>query len=375
MPWGATLRSALAKIFPNSGFKALRPARIEALYYPTWFAHSEIQAKTWFSSDSDSEDSQIENAIVQLNDLYLPGFGMDFGRVLVREPPSDAAYARPFGHDLTHQYDSDVICLPFNITPFDLLHKAHDLSYKQATLNNDVRFDPGSLKINLAAAYPVLLPVYVAQYHPPRPWSPVTIILPAYDKPGAHYTHITNPSGSTGDKPRLVIERYMGDDDYHGSFWAPEEADMSAHVVSPRPHRAASEALSSWLQNKLQERNAPLSMVSGQTVDMDDLRVREWTEQEVAPVRSWMRLGEKLSQMKTMMKMLSGVKMDQVTIVNLGTKPDHAPDEKTLAAGLEGFKKAEAEKLRKLEESRDELTPQWWRQWEESQTARQAGRH
>ena len=91
MPWGATLRSALAKIFPNSGFKALRPARIEALYYPTWFAHSEIQAKTWFSSDSDSEDSQarfcyllssvkalgrsfwqIENAIVQLNDLCAP---------------------------------------------------------------------------------------------------------------------------------------------------------------------------------------------------------------------------------------------------------------------------------------------------------------
>ncbi|KIJ14314.1 hypothetical protein PAXINDRAFT_181099 [Paxillus involutus ATCC 200175] len=370
IPVGSLLTSVLAKYLPMSGFKALRPARIQALYYPTWFVDAELQAKAWFSSSSDSEDSQTEIATAQVNDLYLPGFGMDFGRVLVRDRPGDIHLARRFSSELARQYGFEIICLPYNIAPFDLVQSARNLSYKQATINDDVRFEPRSLKINLAAAYPVLLPAYVAQYVPPEPWPPVTVIIAAHGKPGPHYVHVPSHSDATDnneDRPTLAIEDYI-DEDYMEFGGAPEEADIRAHLISPQTHQDASDELSSWLNDKLHERNAPLSMATRQPVDMDDLKVREWTEEEVEPVRKWLALGESISQMKGMMKAISAVNMDQVKIIEFPPKMGAKADTKTLAAGLEGFFKAEADKLQKLEETRTAETPGWWRQWEESQT-------
>lgn len=60
--------------------------------------------------------------------------------------------------------------------------------------------------------------------------------------------------------------------------------------------------------------------------------------------------------------------MDQVKIIEFPPKMGAKADTKTLAAGFEGFFKAEADKLQKLEETRTAETPGWWRQWEESQT-------
>lgn len=42
-----------------------------------------------------------------------------------------------------------------------------------------------------AAAYPVLLPVYLAQYVSREPWPPVTIILAAHDDPVSTIADIT----------------------------------------------------------------------------------------------------------------------------------------------------------------------------------------
>ncbi|KAF9223426.1 hypothetical protein BS17DRAFT_734225 [Gyrodon lividus] len=345
LPFDSLVTSALAKYLPISGFKALRPARIQALYYPTWFMDAELQAKTWFASSSDPEDSHTEIASVQVNDLYLPGFGMDFGRVLVRHRPGDIQLARPFSDDLVRQHGFDIMCLPYNIAPFDLLHSAHNLSYMQATINENIRFSPRSLRLNLAAAYPVLLPVYVAQYIPPEPWPPVTIILAAHGKP----------------------VKYL-DEDYMEFGDAPEDVDIRAHVIYPRANQDASDELSSWLNDKLHERNAPLSMATRQPVDMDELRVREWTAQEVEPVHKWLALGEGIFHLKGMMKAISAVDMDQVKVIEFPPKIGPKTDPKTLVVGLEGFFKAEADKLQKLEEERTAETPDWWRQWEESQT-------
>ncbi|KAH0833300.1 hypothetical protein J3R83DRAFT_12365 [Lanmaoa asiatica] len=223
------IASIFAKYFPMSGFEPLRPTRIQPLYFPTWFVRAELEAAAWLSSESDTEGSQVPtryarvhlSPVIMRSKVFNVGFNMDFGRTLVRDPPARIELAKPFSPDLAHQWGLDVMCLPYNVLPFDLLDTTRTLSYTDAVISENMRFSPQSVKMNLAAAYPVLLPVYLAQYISREPWPPVTIILAAHNDPGVHYIHIPHPD--TEDNVRLPFEELVaGQDDYIEVGSAPE---------------------------------------------------------------------------------------------------------------------------------------------------------
>lgn len=74
---------------------------------------------------------------------------MDFGRILVRDPPTHIELAKPFSPDLAHQWGLDVMCLPYNVLPFDILDRARSLSYTDAVVSENMRFNPKSVKTSL----------------------------------------------------------------------------------------------------------------------------------------------------------------------------------------------------------------------------------
>ena len=78
---------------------------------------------------------------------------MDFGRVLVRNPPTQIEHAKPFSPDLTHQWGLDVMCLAYNSLPFDILDRARTLSYTDAVISENMRFSPQSVKMNLVRCH------------------------------------------------------------------------------------------------------------------------------------------------------------------------------------------------------------------------------
>ena len=93
--------------------------------------------------------------------------------------PSDAV---PFSDELRYQYDTEVSCLPYTISPFAVLDAASSLSPMDAKVDDGLRFIPTSITPNLVrpdtlfvtfvqrpimsqiAAYPVLVPLYLAHY-------------------------------------------------------------------------------------------------------------------------------------------------------------------------------------------------------------------
>lgn len=77
------------------------------------------------------------------------GSNLDFGRILVRDPPTHIELAKPFSPDLAHQWGLDVMCLPYNVLPFDILDKTRTLSYTDAVVSENMRFSPQSVKMNL----------------------------------------------------------------------------------------------------------------------------------------------------------------------------------------------------------------------------------
>ena len=86
--------------------------------------------------------------------LYLDaGYNMDFGRMLIHNPPTHVELAQPFSPDLARQWGFDVMCLPYNILPFDSLDKARSLSYSDAVVSENLRFNPQSLKMRLVRSH------------------------------------------------------------------------------------------------------------------------------------------------------------------------------------------------------------------------------
>ncbi|KAH7884712.1 hypothetical protein F5I97DRAFT_1929552 [Phlebopus sp. FC_14] len=347
--------SFLAKHLPSTGFKTLQPDRIQAVYFPAWIVDAEVEAKACF--DEDSEDFQ--NSLVFCRNSYLPGSEMDLARVPLLDRSVDIEVARPFSDHLLHQHGSEVVCLPYKITPLDIIEKARKMSFKQATIDDDIRFDPRSLKCDFLAAYPVLIPIYVAQYIPPEPYFPLTVIIEAHSKPGRHYLHVVT---SLNKSANFLQDLQDEGEDYvrHGKDSSP----IDVCITPTRSGMYASDELCSWLREKMGERDTPVSLVSEQAIDMNDPRVRPWTSKEVEPVRKWLKLGERISDMKDKLKFISSIDPN-VKVIEF---PPRLGSQDRLVSGLEGFFKAEAEKLQKLEEIRLAEAPEWWRRWKASQT-------
>ena len=162
--------------------------------------------------------------------------------------------------------------------------------------------------------------MYLAQYASRDPWPPVTIVLAAHGDPvstlsrpsrelhlrplllqGLHYIHFRHPD--TEDNVRLPFEELVGDqDDYIGIGRAPEDAGVRAMVVNPMGDNLPSDELSLWLNDKLQQRNAPESMAARHPIDMEDPRIREWTQEEADPVHKWLGMGRAHSFLKAILK-------------------------------------------------------------------------
>ena len=96
----------------------------------------------------------------------------------------------------------------------------------------------------------------------------------------------------------------MGDqDNYIEVGNPPEGTDVDAFVVTPMRDDLTDE-LSSWLNDKLQQRNAPVSMAAEYPIDMEDPRIREWTQEELEPVHRWLHMGRAQSFFKSILKVM-----------------------------------------------------------------------
>lgn len=118
---------------------------------------------------------------------------------------------------------------------------------------------------------------------------------------GVHYIHVPHPDNK--DSVRLPLEELLaGQDDYIEVGSTPEDADLRAIVVNPMGDSLLSDELSSWLNDRLQQRNALVPMAASQPIDMEDPRIREWTQEEVDPVHRWLHMGRAHSFFKTIFK-------------------------------------------------------------------------
>ncbi|KAH7913223.1 hypothetical protein BJ138DRAFT_1146630 [Hygrophoropsis aurantiaca] len=305
---GEGLLSALAaKYLPALGKMPVRPERIQAIYYPAWIVDAEFEAKAWLPIVS------FENSLPVSNPL-------DFlGKAVFRDPHMNSEHAVPFSSSLLKQRGSNIICLPFKVDPFFVLDKLRGLSSKQAIIEDDLRFEAHSLSPNLFAVYPVLIPLYIAQYKAIGNLQ-ASFCIQAHSVPGRFFLHFKST-----DPDFQSINHLRG-----SASWVRNGKSLSfadPRILSPEHHDLASVILQDWIDDYIVEDNLP----STTAINMKDLRIREWNKDEVQCISRWVESGEDVQRLKDTMR--------RSIVAELG-------------------------QLKHAEKLRASLTPPWWREWE-----------
>ncbi|OSD06597.1 hypothetical protein PYCCODRAFT_949919 [Trametes coccinea BRFM310] len=163
------LSTLLSYLLPSLNVDALRPFRVVPVYLPTWVIDAEVEATAWLQK-AESDDHYIKDRVqVQFAQSDMPGFLYSpLSRLSFMTPSAldpDATPAVPWSESLRRHDGHDVLCLPYSLTPLHLSDAVSSLSMADANISKTLRFEPGSVKQTMIAAYPILIPGYLAQYN------------------------------------------------------------------------------------------------------------------------------------------------------------------------------------------------------------------
>ncbi|EJF64933.1 hypothetical protein DICSQDRAFT_159896 [Dichomitus squalens LYAD-421 SS1] len=156
----------LRRILPGLNIEALKPSRLQAVYLPTWIIDAEVTANALFKQSAGDTDYKKEIAQALFTVCTVPGYV--FPPLSTRNlisPKVQSTEPVPWSEALRKDGADDVLCLPFSVTPLKLIEAARSMSLADATISNSFRFEPSSVEETMIAAYPILLPAYLAQFN------------------------------------------------------------------------------------------------------------------------------------------------------------------------------------------------------------------
>jgi len=247
------------------------------------------------------------------------------------------------------------------------------MSYQQAIINDELRVIPSSVKPNLIAAYPVLIPVYLAQYSFStllKEQGSVTLILEAHSPNGRIFCEEL-PQVAKFLNGRITTRRGL-----------PTPFACVKHLVGFKIRFKMGKELEEYLDDMISAPGSAQVLATsgvndGNTVhvpvDMDDLRVREYTTKETNQNRLWLTLSAELASLRTMHENISHVQNAKVITFEFGSSrksklTEEKVDGKTLGPlsiqGGDQFARTVIERITALDESREKRKPQWWKDWE-----------
>ncbi|KAI9061293.1 hypothetical protein FKP32DRAFT_1759707 [Trametes sanguinea] len=159
-------RTWLRYLLPRLNISTLQPINAVPIYLPTWVIDAEFEATAWIR-DVKGEDAHYSKAHVHLYSFksLMQGFiRPPLSALNFMDPKIDLNTEVPTTAPL-RQYDGqDVLWLPYTLTPLHFLDMVRSLSMADAAIAKHMRFETGSVKETMLAAYPILIPGYLAQY-------------------------------------------------------------------------------------------------------------------------------------------------------------------------------------------------------------------
>ncbi|KAF8969720.1 hypothetical protein BDZ97DRAFT_214933 [Flammula alnicola] len=337
-----------------------RPTRFSAVYFPAWILNAEIEAKVTYKGYQQAASAIFRNT-------YIPGSHVPTLSAAPLWPRTlDGKEPLPFDESLLRQYEEEVQCIPFTISPFSVVDIATTSSAESLEISPDLSFSPSSVKPTIFSAFPVLLPLYVGQYTVDQPekanTSTVTVFMQAHsadDSPGImteglsaeHLAALASPNILKMLELNLgteVVELPSRGNDRVAiggrgvALFSPERA---IKTVNEWPQRIT-KIVYEWLEDKLRYSSNIEKLASlGKLKSDDDPRVREMTEEETEVLDKYFKIRDNILFLKMLGKALP------------------APEEEPVVNII-------SSKFTDLEEGQKQATPHWWIEHEQASSSK-----
>jgi len=357
------LPSIGAHALPIFNFDFLRPARFSAVYFPAWFVNGEVEADVTYKGIQSKETAWFENT-------YIPGSDMTvLSAAPLRCPFFKHTETVPFTKTLMHQHEEPVQCIPFSTSPFSILDVAssHPPSYS-IMINEDLSINPSSVKTNLISAYPVLLPLYLAQYEMQTGQhganNMITFLIQAHCEPASIMCENLSRLNETSRKALEVFSEFVGHESSDEIYtFPPINPRVSIPDISMSPQRIISNSIKEWLEELLGS-SSNIEKLAESSLGVlakgdEDLRIREMIAEERESMEKYTELTVPIMFSKRFMKTLNGQGERPIVKIHF-QNPQSQEFDKELN---EMPKKVIQQNLEQLEAQRAEVAPKWWMEW------------
>ncbi|KDR76210.1 hypothetical protein GALMADRAFT_156320 [Galerina marginata CBS 339.88] len=359
------LTSVLADFLP---FDYHRPTRFSAVYFPAWIINAEVEAAEMTYENS----RQKGNAIFR--NTYVPGSDVPFlsaARLWPRE--LDTVEPEPFAEPLLTQHGEEVQCIPFTTSPFSILDIAASSKDSSWSITRDLQVSPSSLKTSLFSAYPVLLPLYLAQYKvesTETSQDSVTFLIQAHSDSGAIMTERLQ---DLDEGPGIAFKAL-------NEFGLTTEFDLDSEVLNLsfltqsrvrldgvwlRPSSDTAHMIADWLDNRMGlHRNIEKLASIGQLESDDDPRIREMTSEEQNSLDQYFNVTTELTTLRRIYDAMANAQEHNTVVLTTS---------EGRSSKLERDDEATASlkpRLNELQQRREDLTPLWWREWEAASSSK-----
>ncbi|KAF8954611.1 hypothetical protein BDZ97DRAFT_1928054 [Flammula alnicola] len=315
-----------------------RPTRFSAVYFPAWILNAEIEAKVTYKGYQQAASAIFRNTAGS----HVPTLSAAplWPRTLDGKEPL------PFDESLLRQYEEEVQCIPFTISPFSVVDIATTSSAESLEISPDLSFSPSSVKPTIFSAFPVLLPLYVGQYTVDQPekanTSTVTVFMQAHsadDSPGIMTEGLSAEHLAALASPNILkmLELNLGT----GKFFTVSIGDVTVNEWPQRITKIVYE----WLEDKLRYSSNIEKLASlGKLKSDDDPRVREMTEEETEVLDKYFKIRDNILFLKMLGKALPAPEEPVVNIIS--------------------------SKFTDLEEGQKQATPHWWIEHEQASSSK-----
>uniref|UniRef100_A0A5K1JSD7 43kDa secreted glycoprotein (Immunodominant antigen Gp43) n=1 Tax=Ganoderma boninense TaxID=34458 RepID=A0A5K1JSD7_9APHY len=279
----------------------------------------------------------------------------------------------PWSEELRKNGAEDVLCLPFSLTPFPLIEAVRSISLADANISNVLRFEPSSVESSMMAAYPILLPIYLAQFDVNTVVDGKIVQVTATAFMDASYD---------AENPRVMVEVTQGVIDFFKMFDlpVPDLVIRGQHANSVRQFAVIRSLLAGhaslnhkrrlerWIDKAgASSDNLPAyrnryfgktEQEAARMVNWDDIRIRPFTREEREANWQYMTAGEELF----FVKQLALTQERNREIVGssgsgLGDPASTALLDPVAAENLQNHTAA-------AEKKREEMKPDWLAQYE-----------
>ncbi|KAI0087327.1 hypothetical protein BDY19DRAFT_955180 [Irpex rosettiformis] len=305
------------------------PQNVIAIYLPSWFVDVYMDSSNVGSLNAGHRAIKPSFGMTT-SQAFFPGHTMDpLCRMSMRSVGESGliSHAIPFSKDMRRQKGVDVVCMPYAMTPLSINLAA-----------TEFMADKFQIKEYMAAAYPILIPVYLAIYSFELLSGTVetyAVAEAASQEGGAVYVkNIADQINAVYEATEWSFARDFAASLPEFEVEPPNAANFLEVLSGPLrmdPANDISQEINSLLYKPTNylRRYAQYekSRRSGAELNFDDLRIREWTEGETKRTQEHMTarmLLRSLSKMDIIMSKSGGVDagdMEQARTAVEDTKP------------------------------------------------------